>query len=194
MRQMTPLKAWPALGGFDVSIGSCRLAEVTRFGLLSLAWPHDAEPEFRQALADASGIDLPPCGTIAADPGGDVRLLRMTVDHAYMLFESGAVERTHSIFSSLAQSIYVTELADALTVLRLQGDQTTDVLARICMLDLSGTSLTTGCVARTRFEHISVVVVHEAPSRFLLMCGRSYARSFQHDLEDRMSSVAALAH
>ncbi|MEM9030049.1 MAG: hypothetical protein AAGC70_16925 [Pseudomonadota bacterium] len=194
MGQMIPLKARPALGGFDVSIGSCRLAEVTRFELLSLAWPHNAEPELRQELANACGIVLPPCGTVGADPSGDVRLLRMTVDHAYMLFEKAEIERADSIYRSLAQTIYVTELADALTVLRLQGDQTTDVLARICMLDLSGPSLAVGCVARTRFEHISVVVAREAPSRFLLMCGRSYARSFQHDLEDRMSSVAALAH
>jgi len=72
-------------------------------------------------------------------------------------------------------SIAVTDISNGLKVLRVEGLQTRDLLARACCLDLHPEYFPVGRCARTRLAQLSVLVhCFDSKPRFDLYVGRSY--------------------
>jgi sarcosine oxidase subunit gamma len=72
-------------------------------------------------------------------------------------------------------SIAVIDISNGLKVLRVEGSQTRDLLARACCLDLHPEHFAAGRSTRTRLAQLSVVVhCFDSKPRFDLYVGRSY--------------------
>jgi sarcosine oxidase subunit gamma len=85
----------------------------------------------------------------------------------------------------------LTDQSDGWAGLALHGSSSTDVLARLCPLDLR--AMAPGTVARAPLNHMSSLLIRAAPDCVEILVFRSMARTAWHELEAAMSSVAARA-
>lgn len=85
---------------------------------------------------------------------------------------------------------YLTEQSDAWAVLDLRGTLALPALERVCSLDLDADRFSRELVARTRMEHLSVII-HRLPTNgFRLYSARSTAGDFWHMLQTSLFNVA----
>ncbi|WP_321170030.1 sarcosine oxidase subunit gamma [Sedimentitalea xiamensis] len=81
--------------------------------------------------------------------------------------------------------------SDAWAVVRLQGPQATDVLARLVPVDLRPRHFKRGHTVRTDLMRMNVSITRVADAAFLIMAFRSMAATLVHDLKTAMEGVAA---
>ena len=89
-----------------------------------------------------------------------------------MLISSGAIPRLPSEF-------YPLDLSDARTVLKIQGENATTLLARLCAVDLSEAAFPDGSFAMTGMHHVSVSIWRHQ-NAYLIFLPRSFAASLYH--------------
>jgi heterotetrameric sarcosine oxidase gamma subunit len=87
----------------------------------------------------------------------------------------------------------LTEQADGLAALRLEGPCAEAALARLVPLDLRATAFPRGATARTMLYHMTCSVTRVGPQAFEILVMRSMGRTAVHDLTVAMKSVAAQA-
>lgn len=135
-------------------------------------------------LETAHGLGLPAPGTSTKSASG-TRALWAGLNRAFLVGEPAA--------PSLDQHASVVDQSDAWAVAALTGTGATDVLARLCPVDLSRASFAEGAVARTLLGHMTALVTRTGPDGFEIFVFRSMAASACHDLTEAMRSVAARA-
>lgn len=93
--------------------------------------------------------------------------------------------------ADLGDTASVTEQNDGWVVFELTGEALSNVLERLCNVDLS--TLGEGRAQRTLIEHIPCFVLSVDRGRmYRLACGRSYALSFVHAIELALKAANAL--
>ncbi|MFT7596726.1 MAG: heterotetrameric sarcosine oxidase gamma subunit [Paracoccaceae bacterium] len=85
----------------------------------------------------------------------------------------------------------LTDQSDAWAVVRLEGDNAVDVLARLVPLDLRATQFKRGHTARTELMHMMASVTRVGEKAFMIMVFRSMATTLVHDVKSAMEAVAA---
>lgn len=93
--------------------------------------------------------------------------------------------------TALARHAALTDQSDAWAVMRLEGAQAEDVLARLVPVDLRAASFKRGHTARTELAHMMASVTRIGESAFQIMVFRSMAQTLVHDLKTAMEAVAA---
>ena len=186
------LQAEPFLGGYDEGFDRLRLTEVTDLAFVSLAPPLGGEAALSEALRSAYGADWPAPGKTTTSSDGDTRFLGLAADQIFALFPRPQGLATGAVAAKLGDAAYLSEQSDNWVILRLDGPRAVSVLERLIPLDLEAEAFPDGTVARTFMEHLGVIVLREAPDRFLLMSASSSAESFLHALETAVGNVMAL--
>ena len=187
----SPLRARPALDGYNRSIGAVALAEVSGLALVSAAVPQGGDEAFAAALADGFGAARPATGNSAAGDKFGARVLGMQPDQMFILFEPPDPDRpAETVSAALGGAAYVTDQTDSWAMLRVAGAGVRSALERICMLDLDDAAFPEGRVARTVIEHLAVIILRDGADSFLLMSPRSSARSFLHAVELSAANVS----
>ena len=171
-----------AAGAFDglglpVEAGGCRLAALPETRRASVAPFAGRKAEVAAAL----GAMLP-LGRVAPLPAG--RVLPFALGQ--WLVEGAAVAGLDGLAA-------VTDQSDGWAGLGLTGAAAGDVLARLVPLDLDPSTFPPGAVARSRLQHVPLLLVAVAGG-FELMVPRSYAASAVEDLTRAMRAVAARAY
>ncbi len=180
----TPLRARPALDGYNRTVGAVALAEVSGLALVSAAVPQGGDDAFAAALADGFGASRPATGDSTPGDRHMARILGMQPDQMFILFESPDPDRpAESVLAALGGAAYVTDQTDSWAMLRIAGAGVRSALERMCMLDLADEAFPEGRMARTVMEHLAVIILRDGADSFLLMSLRSSARSFLHAVE-----------
>lgn len=91
----------------------------------------------------------------------------------------------------LASLAATTDQSDAWAIVRMEGPQTEDVLARLVPMDLSKRAFKVGHTARTMVAHMTASVTRIGPQAFEVMVMRSMAGTLLHDLTRAAKGVAA---
>ena len=85
----------------------------------------------------------------------------------------------------------LSEQADGLAALRLEGPFAEAALARLVPLDLRAAAFPKGATARTMLFHMTSSVTRVGANAFEILVMRSMGRTAAHDLTQAMKSVAA---
>ena len=178
------------LGGYAQTVGGVTIAEVTDLALVSAAVPLGGDAAFAKALVDGFGAARPATGQASPGRGDGVCVLGLQPDQVMILFPFGDIPSPDAAQSDMGAAAYVTDQSDGWAFLRVEGTDVSRALERICMLDLADGAFPVGTVARTVMEHLAVIILREAPDRFLLMSPRSSARSFLHAVETSARNIA----
>lgn len=92
---------------------------------------------------------------------------------------------------SLKNEATVVDQSDAWAVVKLEGADAADVLARLVPMDLRTATFRRGHTARTMLGHMVVSITRVGEQAFQIMAFRSMAKTLVHDLQRAMESVAA---
>lgn len=170
-----------ALAGFphgDAAAEGARLFELRPLSILQVQAFPDSLAEARDGLATLLGVEVPAAGGSAGDAvlsmGTGRFLIRADVPDLAARFEEALAADVAS----------VTDLSHGRTVLRLEGDATTELLARCLLLDLDPSVFPAGRVAETAIHHVDVVVHRQTTTRFDLWVMRSLAEALSEWLVD----------
>lgn len=87
----------------------------------------------------------------------------------------------------------ITDQSDGWVWVTLTGLDAVAVLARLCPLDLRRQAFPVGTSARSLLQHLSVLIIRDAPDRFRIAAFRSMAQTLTHEVEAAMQAVAARA-
>lgn len=141
------------------------------------AFPHQ-KAAFHSYLNDRLQCGLPQPGKVE---GGNytVRKAGKSACFAARLDPSKIMLITKTTPLDLPSTFYPLDLTDARTVLKIQGDNATALLARLCALNFSDTALPEGSFAMTGIHHVSVSIWRHQDA-YIAFLPRSFAASLYH--------------
>lgn len=164
-----------------IASGETSLIEATPACITSIMVHKGREKPLAEALKKAHDLAMPAIGRTSTKGG-----LRMiwTGRGQHMLLGDKPAAR------SLARVSSLTDQTGGWAVMALTGASAAEILARVCPLDLRGTTFKRGHTARTEVAHMMAVVTR-LNDGFEIMVMRSFAATLVHHLGQAMESVAA---
>lgn len=179
---MAELIAISAVEGLlPVTAGPFTLSEVVPGRITSVAPFAGKEKAVTAALKKAHGLGFPAPNTVLAK--GEARIVWTGHDQAFLIDADPA---------PLAGIAALSDQSDGWTVLRLDGPQAEQVLARRVAVDLRPAAFGEGAAVRTALGHMMVVILR-AGAGFEILVFRSMARTAVQEIAEAMRAVAARA-
>lgn len=171
----------PCDGLLPLTIGGMSLVEETPEAMTSVA-PYAGKAEaLGEALKAAHGMGYPAPGRSTGKAGS--RAIWFGRDMALLMGPAAD--------ASLAEHAALTDQSDGWAVVRLEGEQAAEVLARLTPLDLRSSQFKRGHTARTEVAHMMGSVTKTGDNAFMVLVFRSMAKTLVHDLKTAMEAVAA---
>jgi len=171
----------PCEGLLPVTIGDVTISEELPEAMTSLAPFRAREKDLSAALKAAHGMGLPSPGRATGKAGARV----VWFSHGQAMLIGPAPDASLGDFAAL------TDQSDAWAVVRLEGADVLDVLARLVPLDLRASRFKRGHTARTNLAHMMASVTKVGENAFQFMVFRSMAETLVHDLKTAMEGAAA---
>ncbi|MGR3760172.1 sarcosine oxidase subunit gamma [Roseobacteraceae bacterium NS-SX3] len=171
----------PCEGLLPLTLNGLSLTEEDAGVLTTLAPYSGQQDALGAALEAAHGMAFPPPNRATGKAGS--RAIWFGRNMALLMGPEPDVK--------LAQHAALTDQSDAWAVVRLEGKQAGDVLARLCPADLRRSRFKRGHTARTEVKHMMASVTRVGENAFQIMVFRSLARTLVHDLKTAMEAVAA---
>ncbi|MEM9550728.1 MAG: sarcosine oxidase subunit gamma [Pseudomonadota bacterium] len=171
----------PCEGMLPIAMGSATLSEVDPGVMTSLspfAWAGDAMAE---ALKTAHGMAWPRPNRATGKEGARA----IWFGRAHILLVGPSPD------AALAAHGALTDQSDAWAVVRLEGDDAVDVLARLVPVDLRASAFRRGFTVRTQLQHMTTSITRVGERAFQIMVFRSMSATLVHDLKTAMEGVAA---
>jgi sarcosine oxidase subunit gamma len=171
-----------AFGGLlPVEAGECRIIAAPSEAM-HLVSPYKGQGKpLSAALKSAHGMAFPAAGRATGKEGA--RLVWFGLDQAMLI--GPAPDARLSEFAA------VVEQSDGWAVLRLEGGQAEDVLARLVPVDMRAGHFKRGQTVRTHLQHLHVSITRVGAEVFQIMVMRSMAKTLVDDLQGAMRLVAA---
>lgn len=179
---MVDLKATsPLEGAVPKQAGGVFLREAAPQFITAILPQKGAEKDLSAALKSAHGMALPGVGKTS----GKAALRCLWAGRAtYFLVGETAAD------PALSKCAALVDQSDAWAVMSLEGAAATEVLARLCPLDLRDSQFKRGQTARSEVAHMMAVITRTTRG-FEIMVMRSFARTAAHHIDEAMKSVAA---
>ena len=179
------------LDGYQAQFGPISLREINDICMVSMAVPLAEEQAVHKALKAAFGIDMPDIGQSQGAAPLDSRVLRMGLDHMFVLFPRAQnTERPEQQIKTLMKSaVYTTDQSHNWVVLEISGPGCRSALERICPIDLYPERFGVSAVARTQMEHLGTIILCMDHETYWLFSASSSAKSFLHALETSIHNV-----
>ncbi|KIN63982.1 Sarcosine oxidase, gamma subunit family protein [Sulfitobacter noctilucicola] len=169
----------PCAGLLPVTYGDVTLEEVNLGPITSLS-AFDDLSKMAAALKKAHGLSWPkPQESHLKD---DVRCLWF--GRKEVLLTGVAPDE------SLRKHGAVVDQSDAWAVVSVNGEGTTDVLARLVPVDLRDSAMPVGATVRSQVQHMQGSITKLASDEFIVMVFRSMATTLVHDMKQAMAAVA----
>ncbi len=170
----------PAEDKLPISIGDVTLSEVVPEAITWVAPFKGQQDEVSKTLLSETGCGLPgPNGVTRSDTA---TVIWVAPGQALVL---GA--------PVTPKGAAVTDQSDGWACLRLSGEPSREVLARLTPVDLRDTAFPVGATARTLLGHMTASITRLEHATWEIMVFRSMTRSAIHDLSRAMKGVAARA-
>lgn len=171
----------PCEGLLPIEHGEVILSEIEMTCLTSIAPFKGNGDAVSEILKTAHGMALPAPNRATGKEGaraiwfgqGQVMLMGPTPD------------------ASLQGQAALTNQSDAWALVRLEGENAEDVLARLVPVDLRQSVFKRGHTARTQLLHLMVSITRVSDNAFVILAFRAMAKTLVHDLETAMQGVAA---
>lgn len=171
----------PCAGLLPLEIGAAKLTE-EEAGVLTSILPYKGQDKaLSEALKAAYGMAFPApnratgkAGARAVWFGRDLALLMGPAPDA-----------------ALAAHAALSDQSDAWAAVRLEGEATEAVLARLVPVDLRASVFKRGHTVRSQVAHMAGSVTRVGEKAFLILVFRSMAATLVHDLKTAMEAVAA---
>jgi heterotetrameric sarcosine oxidase gamma subunit len=179
------------LDGYQAQFGPISLREISDICMVSMAVPLAEEQAVQKALKAAFGIDMPDIGQSQGAAALDSRVLRMGLDHMFVLFARAQnTERPEQQIKTLMKSaVYTTDQSHNWVGLEISGPGCRSALERICPIDLHPERFAVNAVARTQMEHLGTIILCVDQETYWLFSASSSAKSFLHALETSIHNV-----
>ena len=168
-------------GRLPLTIGGMSLTEEKPVALTSLMPWRGQEEALAEALEKAHGLSLPVPGRTTGKEGGSL----IWFGRGQYLLMGPAPDL------ALADHAALTDQSDAWAVVKLDGEGSEDVLARLVPIDLRRATFKRGYTTRSQLQHMMASVTRTGPQAFVIMVFRSMAGTLVHDLKTAMEAVAA---
>lgn len=166
--------------GLPLEMGRCRLAALPVERMTAIQ-PYPGRTGAVDAVLRPLGLHFPAAGESLSH--GGIRLHWAGRETAFLI-GGAAPEGLRAIAAFTDQS-------DGWAGLRLEGPDSTGVLARLLPLDLRLDSFAPVRAARAPLNHMQVLILRTGAEAFDIHLYRSMAASAVHELTDAMRSVAA---
>ena len=168
-------------GLLPAEAGACRISAAP-VGTLHLVLPYRGQKKaLSGALKSAHGMAFPAAGRATGKEGA--RLVWFGLDQAMLI---GPVPD-----AGLSEFAAVVEQSDGWAVLRLEGAQAEDVLARLVPVDMRSGHFKRGHSVRTQLRHLHVSITRVGAGVFQIMVTRSMSKTLVDELLGAMRVVAA---
>lgn len=184
------LTSAPPLAGYDQSFDGVSLRAPADLAIVSIALPLGGEAAAEKAIKTAYGAALPAPGKSALSKDGTARLVRLSPDAAFVVFQHATPDAEPHVAGKLKGAAYTTDQTDVWSALEISGAKARTALERICPIDLHPDAFADGDAARTTMEHLGTFIIRTGNDTFLLMSGSSSAKSFLHAVETSIHNTA----
>lgn len=176
-------------GGYSRDFSGVSLNELDDLAIVSVATPHGGEKRLAAALKSAYWAALPKPGKSALAKGGKVRILGLSQDQFFLLFQTTDADPEKAVQEKLKGTGYTTDQTHIWAALTISGVKARVALERICPIDLHPEVFSEGALARTTMEHMGAVILRTKADEFLLLSASSSAGSFLHAVETSITNV-----
>jgi len=147
-----------------------RLEERAGLGLLRLQ-VYRADPEIKQAIAQSLEMALPEAGYFSQQD--DKRIHWLTPTEWLLVLPSTQVDTLSAQLE--CQPVYLTDMSDSRVTLQLTGEQSSQLLAQGCALDLQDRAFPQGSSTVTKLTKIPAMVSRTGEQYFEVTVDRSFA-------------------
>ncbi|SDW23458.1 sarcosine oxidase subunit gamma [Ruegeria halocynthiae] len=171
----------PCDGLLPLTVGSVTLSEEDVGAIHSISPLNGKQKALSEALKAAHGMAYPSANR-ATGKAGD-RAIWFGPSHVMLMGPAPDV----TLFGNAA----IVDQSDAWTVVRVNGAEVEDVLARVVPVDLRLSQFKRGHTARTLLFHMTASITRVGENAFQIMVFRSMAETLVHDLKRAMEGVAA---
>jgi heterotetrameric sarcosine oxidase gamma subunit len=171
-----------ALIGLPIEIGETVLTSVQPASIVSVAPFKGQGMAVNDALKTVAKIVLPTVGMATSKK--HVRAMWAGQGQWFVIGDIDLQILTNELDSKAA----VTDQSDAWVVFTLSGADATEVMSRLCSLDLGAMEI--GQTARAEFAHMMSCIT-PVPEGFEIMIMRSFAKTAIHHTREAMSKLAA---
>lgn len=171
----------PCAGLLPLTVGGLTLSEETPAAMTSVAPYQGQMDDLGAAMKAAHGMGFPAPGRSTGKAGN--RAIWFSRDMALLMGPAAD--------ASLADHAALTDQSDGWAVVRLEGEQAAEVLARLTPADLRPSVFKRGHTARSEVAHMMGSITKIGDSAFVVMVFRSMAQTLVHDLKTAMEAVAA---
>jgi sarcosine oxidase subunit gamma len=171
----------PCEGLLPIEVGGLRLSEVEPGSMTSVAAFKGKDAALSKAIQAAHGLEMPAPNRMS--DAGDARAIWFGPRMALLM----GVEAD----ANLAAHAALTDQSDAWAVVRLEGAQAADVMARLTPIDLRLGVFGPGSTARTELQHMQASITCLGEENYQIMVFRAFAETLVHDLKTAMQGVVA---
>jgi heterotetrameric sarcosine oxidase gamma subunit len=175
---VTDLKPKRPLEGLNETIGDLRIAALDPGRVTSVAPYPGRDPD---ASLAALGLRFPAPGEIHAAHGA--RIVWAGRQLAFLI----GTEPPENLSAAAA----LTDQSDGWAWVHVTGSAATEVLARLCPLDLRLAAFPPGTAAKSLIGHMQALIVRTSESGFEVAVFASMAGTLRHDLEAAAKAIAA---
>ncbi|MFS4582554.1 sarcosine oxidase subunit gamma [Phaeobacter sp. C3_T13_0] len=162
-------------------VGEMELSEVEPGLMTTLAPYAGQEQALSELLGEAHGLRWPAPNRSHSKAGARIAWFGRT-----MALLTGVQPD-----AALAEHAALTDQSDGWAVVRLEGVQGDDVLARLCPVDLRPAVFKRGHTVRCELKHMSASITRLGPKTLQIMVFRSLAETLVEDMKTAMEAVAA---
>ena len=180
----------PPLAGYDQSFDGVQLKAPADLAIVSMALPLGGEAAAEKAIKSAYGAALPDVGNSVLSKDGGARLVRLSLDAAFVIFTHDTPDAESHVAGKLKGAVYTTDQTDVWTGLEISGPRARTALERICPIDIHPDSFAIGAAARTTMEHLGTLIIRTGDDAYLLLSASSSAGSFLHAVETSMKNIS----
>jgi len=168
----------PCAGLLPITIGTMQVTEMD-CGPITSVTPFEGAS--KTAFSRTLGMPFPE--PLHSTSDGDARCVWVGQGEALLI---GALPR-----DDLGAYAAVVDQSDAWAVVRLDGPQGADVLARLVPVDMRLQVFDVGATARTQLGHMNASITRLDKDSFMIAVFRSMAGTLVHDLTTALEAVAA---
>ena len=168
-------------GLLPITVGSVALSEVVPEAVTSVTAFKGQGKTVSAAIEAEHGLKMPAPNRST----GNAKLRAIWTGPNQALLIGGPITGDLSVSASM------TDQTDAWCIVRLEGDQSVEVLARLTPIDLRSSKFKRGHTAKTDLMHMMASITKTGANAFEIMVFRSMAKTLVHDLTTAMESLAA---
>ena len=181
------LKIETPLDGYSKMINKLKIEKYQIDNLISLAIPSNSEKKCRLNFKKSLGASMPNIEKSIMNKSG-ILGFRIGLDSLFVC-NSTNFSFSRKTVPLLKQAFYITDQTGGWCGIRVEGEKITEMLERICPLNLSIKIFAIGDVKRTIMDHLNVIIFREKENKFILFSPSSSTGSFIKSIETSSRNI-----